>query len=140
MSRENVELAQEGYARLNDTYETGDLQPWRRYIEEAFRPELVVEGESAFTEGVWRGHEGLVEFTTNQMEVLEGMWIRPEEFIDVDDDRLVVCLSLGGRARHTGIDVELTVVHVVTVRDGKWTRVQMFESKAEALEAVRLSE
>ena len=72
MSQETVQLAKDGIAAINETYATGDLLPWRRHVEKAFDPEVVVEaGGEAFTEGEWRGHEGAVKFVANQMEVLE---------------------------------------------------------------------
>ena len=43
----------------------------------------------------------------NQMEVLKGMWIRLDEFIDLGEDRFVVAIAFGGQARHTGIPVGL---------------------------------
>jgi ketosteroid isomerase-like protein len=52
----------------------------------------------------------------------------------------VVPIRFGGRARYTGLEVAFEVVHVWTARDGKWTRLDMYVSKAEALEAVGLGE
>ena len=40
------------------------------------------------------------------MEVLEGMWLRLDESIDVDEDCFVLGITFGGRARHTGIAVD----------------------------------
>ena len=136
MSRENVEAAKAGVAAINDAYRTGDVPPWRRHVEKAFDPDVVLEaGTSAFTEGEWRGHDGVVQFVANQMEVLDGMWLRADEFIDVRDDCLVVQMAFGGRARHTGIDVELTPVHVFMLRDGKALRWRIFPGREPALEA-----
>ena len=64
------------------------------------------------------------------------MWIRPEEFIEVGD-RVVVPYRMGGHARHTGIEVEFAFAHVFTMRDEKVVRLDVFESKAAALEAVQ---
>ena len=141
MSQENVELARAGVAAINETYRTGDVLPWRQHVEKAFDPDIVIEaGTTAFTEGEWRGHDGAVQFVANQMEVLDGMWLRVQEFVDIRDDRLVVQMAFGGRARHTGIEVEFTPVHVFTVRDGRALRWRIFESKAQALEAAGLRE
>src|SRR3954453_11342533 len=102
MSQENVERAKQGIAAINDAYRTGDITQWRRQVEETFDPAVVLEaGTEAFTEGEWRGHEGAVGFVANQMEVLEDMWLRVDEYIDVDEDRLIVAAHFGGRARHT---------------------------------------
>ena len=135
MSQGNVEIARGAVAAINETYQTGDLVTWRRFVEETFDPEIVLEsGTEAFTEGPWHGHDGLVEFVANQMEVLDGMWLRVDEHIDVDDDELIlVAITFGGRARHTGIDVELHPVHAFRRCDGRTVRWQIFENRASAL-------
>jgi hypothetical protein len=140
MSQENVEQAREAVVAVNETYRTGDLAPWRRHVERSFDPEVVLEfGRGTFTEGEWRGLKGAIGFVGNQMEVLESMWIRADDFIDVDDECLVVALTFGGQARHTGIDVQLSPVHVFRLRDGRVIRWQIFQTREEALEAAGLS-
>ncbi len=141
MSEENVELAKEGIAAINRAYRTGDITPWRRAVEEAFDPEVVLEaGTEAFTEGEWRGHEGAVGFVANQMEVLKEMWLRVDEYIDVDEDWLIVAATFGGQARHTGIPMELHPFHVFRFREGRVLRWQVFLKRDEALEAAGLRE
>ena len=105
-----MDLARQAVKAINETYKTGDLLPWRQHVEEAFDPEIVLEAAptGAFTEGEWSGHEGVVGFVANQMEVLEDMWLRADDYIEVDDECLIVAITFGGRARHTGIDVELS--------------------------------
>ncbi len=142
MSQENVEVARQAVKAINETYRTGDLLPWRRHVERTFDPEVVLEAAPtwAFTEGEWSGHEGVVGFVANQMEVLEDMWLRADDYIDVDDECLIVAITFGGRARHTGIDVELSPFHVFRLRDGRALRWQVFQDRSEALEAAGLSE
>ena len=110
-------------------------------MRQEFSPEVVLDTEgAAFTEGEWRGHDGVIQFVANQMEVLDGMWIRSDEFIDVNDNCLIVVIAFGGRARHTGIDVELTPSHVLDFLDGRVIRWRVFQGRDEALEAAGLSE
>ena len=61
------------------------------------------------------------------------------EFID-RGDYLIVPYRFGGRARHTGLEVEFSFVHLITLRDGKVTRCEVHKTKAEALEAAGLRE
>jgi ketosteroid isomerase-like protein len=138
MSEATVELVRQGVAAINSTYESADIDPWRQHVERAFDPEVVLEsGAAVFTEGEWHGHEGAV---ANQMEVLEGMWLRADELIDVDDDCLFAAISFGGRARHTGIPVELHPFHVFKLRDGRILRWHVFQDRDAALEAAGLRE
>jgi ketosteroid isomerase-like protein len=75
------------------------------------------------------------------MEVLDGMWLRVDEYIDVEDgDVIVVAITFGGRARHSGLELELHPVHVFRRRDGRTVRWQIFQEREEALEAVALRE
>jgi len=141
MSEENVELAKEGIVAINETYKTGDIGPWQRHVEKSFDADVVLLApKEAFTEGEWQGREGAVGFVANQMDVLEDMWLRADDFIDVDDDRLLVAITFGGRARHTGIAVELTPTHLFELRDGKVFRWQVFQGRDDALDAAGLSE
>jgi uncharacterized protein len=140
MSQENVEAAKHGYAVLNAAYKSGDVNDLLE-LAEWWDPDIVLttSGKLLPESGEWRGHQAMLRFTEAQMEAFTQMWVEPQEFIDADD-RLVVPVRFGGQARHTGIEVEFSVVHVFTVRDGRVTRLDTFVSKDEALEAVGLSE
>src|ERR1700732_3353867 len=134
---QNVEIAERGFVAINETYRTGDMRPWREHVTEVCDPEIVLQAETeAFTEGEGRGHEGVVGFVANQMEVLDAMWLRVDEYVYVEDNWLVVAITFGGRARHTGIEVELHPIHVFRMRDEKAVRWQIFPQREQALKAV----
>ena len=141
MSQENVDLARRGYSAVNAAYESDDVTRFLPFAEEVCDPDFVLAttGRLFPESGEWRGPQGLLRFTEAQMEAFSQMWIEPQEYIDAGD-RLVVPVRLGGKARHTGIEMEFAVAHVFTIRDGKATRLDVFLNKAEALEAVGLSE
>ena len=140
MSQENVDLADRAVAAVNETYRTGDMGPWRRFVEETCDPDIVLEARGgAFTEGQWRGHEGVVGFVANQMEVLEDMWLRADEYLRADDECVAAAITFGGRARYTGLDVELHPVHVLRMRDGRAVRWETFLERDAALEAAGLA-
>jgi ketosteroid isomerase-like protein len=137
----NMDLARAGVAALSETFRTGDMGPWTRHVETKFDPEIVLEtGAGAFTEGEWRGHAGAVKYIASAMEVLDNMWLRADEIIDVDDELLVIAVTFGGHARYTGIDVENSVAHVFGVQAGKVTSWQVFLSRQQALEAVGVAD
>jgi ketosteroid isomerase-like protein len=89
--------------------------------------------------GEYRGYDGLRQFTMNQAEAFEQMSVQPAEFVDAGD-RVVVPVRFGGKARHTGIETTFSVVHVWTIRDGKVSGLDMYQSREDALQAVGLSE
>jgi len=141
MSQENVALARRGYAALNAAYESGEVNDLLPILDEIWEPDVVLKGTGSVLAGgeEWHGHEGMLRFTASQMEAFQQMSLEPLEFIDAGD-QLVVPVRFGGRARNTGIEVEFRATHVFTIHDGKVTRMDIYESKAEALEAVGLRE
>jgi len=138
MSRENIELVRLAYATLNDTYRSGRID--LAIVEEMWHDDCVLKPAGVLPESrEMRGHDGVVQFTTAQMEAFEQMTAEPEDFIDAGD-RVIVPFRFGGRGRHTGIAIGFSVVHVWTLRDGKAARLDMYATRAEALEAAGLRE
>jgi ketosteroid isomerase-like protein len=86
-----------------------------------------------------RGREGMLRFLQTQAEAFELFVVEPLEFIDAGD-RVVVPVRFGGRARHTGLEIDFSAVHVLTLRDRTLLRIDIYGSKPEALEAVGLQE
>jgi uncharacterized protein len=140
MSQENVEMVRglwEPFKGVDEAYKTGEFTP---AIEAACHPDIVLRTSGMFPEtGEYRGHEGVREFTANRAEAFEEISVQPEEFIDAGD-RVVVPVRFGGKARHTGMTAEFSVVHVWTIHQGKATDLDIYRSRAEALEAAGLRE
>jgi ketosteroid isomerase-like protein len=140
MSQENVERACRFYAALNDVYRSGDVDDLRPLADELWDPEIILRPSGRLPEvGEWHGHDGVVRFVAGQMEAFTQMWFEVDEFIDAGD-KVVLAGRFGGHARHTGIDVEFRVAHVISMHAGRATRIDIYQSKAEALEAAGLSE
>jgi SnoaL-like domain len=72
-----------------------------------------------------------------------GAWddweIEVEDYLDAGE-RVVVLLHQRGRAKVTGIPVEMRLGQVWTIEDGKSIWMQMYASPEEALEAAGLPE
>ena len=155
MSQENVETVRRMYEdgeaayygrieELHEAIESGDFAEFTASTEEMIHPDFVLRPaeDSPFPEagtGEWRGRGGFLRFVAGQAESFEAMSLEPEEFIDAGDS-VVVPLQFGGQARYTGIEVKFAVVHVVMIRDGKLARLDIYMTRAEALEAAGLSE
>jgi ketosteroid isomerase-like protein len=137
MSQEDVELAQRASVALNNALKAGDLRP---FLDQFCDPQIVFKPAGILPETAeMHGHDGMLQFGRVQAEAFEEFGVEPQDYIDAGD-RVVVPLRFGGRARHTGLDVAFEVVYVATARDGKWTRVDTYLSKSEALKAVGLAE
>ena len=142
MSEQDIENAKRGYAALNATYRSGDVNDLLPMLEELWDPEVVFQPAGALPDSAARPHrgwDGVLRFTANQMEAFSEMWIEPVEFIGVGD-RLVVPYRFGGKARHTGIEVQFSFVHLFHLPEGRVVRCDVFKTKDEALEAAGLSE
>jgi ketosteroid isomerase-like protein len=138
MSELDVENARRGYAVLNQAYQSGNPGDFRPFLEEFWDPEVVFVPAGVLPESASvRGWDGVLQLMSGQMEAFEkgSMWMEPLEYIEAGD-RLIVPYRFGGRAQHTGIEVELDFVHVFTQRRGKTVRVDVYRTKEEALEDV----
>ena len=103
-------------------------------------PDVVFDNSNAvFDPAIYRGHDGIREF----MAVQRGMWnlqqAEAQEFIPVDEDRVLVSVHFVSVGRD-GVEIPAHAAFLMTVRDEKTSHVKAFQSKAEALEAVGLSE
>jgi ketosteroid isomerase-like protein len=84
--------------------------------------------------GVFHGHEGVRRFLRKYNEAWEQMEYEIEELIDVGD-QVVSVVNNRGRGRASGVEVELQMPGVWTIRDGRIVRAAFFTTRAEALDA-----
>jgi ketosteroid isomerase-like protein len=89
---------------------------------------------------VYRGIEGVRQFWGLWREEFEDFTVEIEEVIDAGE-QVIVMAAVSGRGRGSGAHVRSpTFPHVWTIRGGEAIRVEMFPTRASALEAVGLSE
>jgi len=82
-----------------------------------------------------------VQVLTGFTDVMENMWFRPEEFIQVNEEEFVVPVRWGGRGKGSGLDFEESrETWMFVVRDSKIVRVKEFATREQALEAAGLRE
>jgi ketosteroid isomerase-like protein len=89
---------------------------------------------------VRHGHEGMLSF----FRELNEAWDSPPEY-DVEDledrgEHVVSVVTRRGVGRASGAEVDFHTALAWTVRDGRVVRLTWFPTRAEALEAVGLSE
>jgi ketosteroid isomerase-like protein len=90
---------------------------------------------------VYRGHAGVRRWAAlvvdqDELASLAGRLERIEEA----DDTVMASVCFEGEGTSSGVEVAMRVHLVFTIRDGKVVRRQVFQTFAEALEAVGLSE
>jgi ketosteroid isomerase-like protein len=142
MSQRDVEHAREGYAALNDAWRAGDPSLLQPILEAYWDPDVLYEPAGVLPDASRqprRGWDAVLQVIGGQMEAFTEGWFEASEIIDRGDHLIVLC-RYGGRARHTGLQVQFSFVQVLTLREGKVVRFQVRETMAEALEAAGLSE
>jgi ketosteroid isomerase-like protein len=135
--RTAVEVARAGYHDLAAALASGDAAG---VVERWCDPNVVLNPAGAFPDSSAQvhGREAMLQFLTTQAEAFDPFVVEPLEFIDAGD-RVVVPVRFGGRARHTGIEINFSLVHVLTLRNGLLVQMDSYASKREALEAVGLA-
>ena len=132
MSQENIEIVRRAYVDLNRR----DVDAWLG----AFHQNAEMYDLAGGPEGPARqGHAALREWVEAMDEIWEGGRHEPEEFIDAGDF-VVVVLRVRARRRDIGVPFDMPLFHVFEMRDGRIQRGTAYLDKAEALEAVGLSE
>jgi ketosteroid isomerase-like protein len=131
MSQENVEMIRRGY----EAYERRDLDA----LVADFAPEFeyIAAGAVPGRTGTYRGAEGYKNFIAWLDEEFSDAHSQIDTLIDAGDS-VVVCATLRGQGRRSGIPATFTFWQVWTCENGKITRAQGFMSKADALEAAGL--
>jgi ketosteroid isomerase-like protein len=72
------------------------------------------------------------------IEAWESDALQPEEYIDAGDGRVLLVARASARGQGSGVDVELRVGIMWTIRDGKTVRIDYFSSPDDALRAAGL--
>jgi ketosteroid isomerase-like protein len=134
MSQENVEIV----LRSIDSSNHGDL---RLALKDA-ADSITMDWSNSIgpLRGVYRGREQVTGFMASFLEAWDELQWHVQEIIDLDRDHVLVTNEVRMRGRASGAVVRAVGSQVWTVRNGKIESVKVFQSKAEALEAVGLSE
>jgi ketosteroid isomerase-like protein len=129
MSQENVEIVRRAFL------DPGPLTD---------APTVAPDAEFDFTEiypdqAVLRGVEEMRRFRDS------GPWgdsirFEPECYLDIDEERVLVLTRATATGRASGVSLESSVAHEITIRDGRMVRVKVYRDRAEALKAVGLSD
>jgi ketosteroid isomerase-like protein len=138
MASENVEIVR----RFNDAINLHDLSagiPPGLY--ELLDPDAELDlSRNVFNPAVYHGRSGVERWRRAVLDVWESFHGELEELIDAGD-KVVTQVLIRGRGRESGVDVEMRVFQVWTVRDSKVVRVVGgYRDRAEALEDAGLKQ
>jgi ketosteroid isomerase-like protein len=99
-------------------------------------PEIDFEMRGGLTTGRWTGVEEMAEAWAAMLRAWEDLRAVPDEFREIDGDRVLVFLRNEGLGKGSGIDVgEISVkaANVFTVRDGKVTSLILYWDRDQAI-------
>jgi ketosteroid isomerase-like protein len=133
MSQENVELVR----RFEKSWARRDLDAALECVHDDLEFDWS-DSMGPFV-GTYKGRAGLTRFWTDMLEAWEQFSPEIEEIFDCGSDRLITLDVVRARGKGSGIDMEARGAMLWTMQEGKIARVKMFQTKDEALEAVRLS-
>jgi hypothetical protein len=154
MSQENVEIVRRLYpdridwvTALADPKALGAaLQPFvQPDFETVTAPGQVplsgadVEPEDALRQVAY-GVSGFVNAFRDWLSAWETWVVTPTEFIDVDENRVLVIYDIRARSKTHQAAMPFEGASLMTLKDGKLARSEMFNGKRGALEAAGLRE
>ncbi len=132
MSQENVEIVR----RVIDAFNQRDLDAAGRYNDSSV--EVDWSRSRGVEAGVYRGRAEVRGFWDAFLEVFDRVTIFPDEFLERGDH--VVVPNRTDFYGRDGVKVQAHSVMVVTLHDGLVVEWRLYQERAEALEAVGLSE
>ena len=135
MSQENVESVREAVV----AYNRGDLDA---FLDEYWTDDIdyrAVEG-APDDHGPIHGKAEMRAYMQDWFDTFDDLKVEPLEVIDAGEEQAVAVVRFGGRAKLSGVEVDLTFAVLYTVRDGKVARGREYWTKEQALEAAGLSE
>jgi ketosteroid isomerase-like protein len=130
MSEENVEVVRKAIAY--EYHGVGD----RAEAEAIFDPQVVL---NPIDEGPSSGFEAMRADMERWASAFDELKVTVEEIIDAGIKSSWSRITKG-RGRESGVEVDTRFYEVYTLREGKVSRVDEYADRAEALEAVGLSE
>ncbi len=131
MSRVNVELARRGYEEFS---RTGAMP------EDLIHPDVEFDPTRVMPDlGVVRGLDRYLAALRDYSAPFDDWHVEVIEIIDAED-QLVISVRDSGRPKGSRSTISNRYVHLLTFRDGKVARLDVYLDKAEALEAVGLRE
>lgn len=139
MSQQNIELVRSVSEALNLAIANDDPTP---VLHDFLDPDIYWRAaEGAIDDvGGMRGHEAIRRYIKDWTDGFDNLTLTPHEFVEVDAERVMTAQRLSGRAKHTGIETEVTFFVIYTIRKGRFVEVREYTTREEALEAVGLSE
>jgi ketosteroid isomerase-like protein len=135
VSEENVDAARRMHEAFNRTFSEGTAD-----LFEALHPEAEWIPITAVLDGTsYRGESAIRRWMDDMKHQWEFYETRPEEFLDLGDDRVLVLGTWQARGRGSGVELNSQqAAWLIRVEAGKVIRMQTFTDRHKAFEAAGL--
>jgi hypothetical protein len=90
--------------------------------------------------GVARGMEGFIALWRDFLSAWESWLVTATDFVDLDDERVLVLMTFIGRSKTHGAELSLDGGNILCFREGKLARLEMFLRRDSALAAAGVPE
>jgi ketosteroid isomerase-like protein len=111
VSAENVEIARQGY----DAFNRGDIDA----LLDLCAPDIEWHDRGVFDSQPVLGKDALRAYFELVMDPWEDVRREPEEMIDLGGDQVFAMIRMTARGKESGIEVDVRLADVATIRDGK---------------------
>jgi ketosteroid isomerase-like protein len=134
MSQGNVKVVREAW----DAWLGGDMET---LFGSYFGPDAVYDLSHfrQWPDQTYRGLDGIRRGLSEWREVWVAWEARVDDILPAPDGRVVVLTWQRGQGRESGLPMDFEWAQIITLEDGKITRVDAYDDRAEALEAAGLS-
>jgi ketosteroid isomerase-like protein len=116
-----------------EAFQQRDLDGVLSFLDPAV--ECHVSGE-LMNAGTWHGHAGFAAMATAWEEPWEHIDYEVEVIETPDDDHVLAHLHQRATGRQSGVPVELTVVYMIELRDGRAVRLHIYSDRDAARAAI----
>ena len=138
MSQENVEIVRRAIGPLSQDVADDDA---RAASVQRLAPTVEFEEDARFPEArTYRGRDEVLRYFTEFVSQFEQFVLAVEDLVDSGADDVLVCLHIHGRGKGSSAEFDVRAGWIFTVREGEVVRIRAYLDRAEALEAVGLSE
>src|SRR5690242_6476810 len=120
MSQDNVKFVHDGYVRFNAGEPLAPLVP-QYYHADAEYHVAREDPDSA----VYRGIAAITKQMESWIEAYPDLKLEPSN-IKANGDQVFVWVRFAGHGAESALPIEMEVAHVITIRDGKFARVEEY--------------
>ena len=133
MPDDNVEIMRKAW----DAWVRGDLADVYRLYDRDAVWDLTHFAD--WPEDVYRGIDAINRFFGDWLAIWDDYEVHVDEILGAPDGRVVTLYWHRGKGRNSGLPMEWSGAQISTVRDGKITRMDLYDDRDAALAEVGLS-